>query len=295
MARRDASNSTRYWNDRQVDGLSLMCADFTTHEFAPHRHEALVIAITEHGGATFRSRGVADYAQPASVLVFNPAEPHSGRMGWSRRWRYRAFYMNERAIDTVTAGLGLSRTPYFTRNLLLDDGLAHAFLRLHRLMETGDDSFATEEALHRSFARLFDRHGSTPAPVADGPADRSIVARTVDIMRAQIAEELSLAALSRPHGLTPFQLIRAFRKTTGLTPHAYLMQLRLDAACQLLRAEQPLAEVAGAAGFYDQSAMSRHFRRCLGVTPLQFARAVRAEARPQVQFLPIPARAGASS
>ncbi len=275
MARTDAANRTRYWNDGRIAGLSLMRADFTTHEFAPHRHEALVIAVTEDGGAVYRSRGVADYARPASVLVFNPAEPHSGEMGWSRRWHYRAFYMTEQAIAAVTSGLGLARTPYFTANGLADRELARGFVGLHRLMEAANDPFATEEALHRCFAALFARHGGAPEAMPEGRGDRAIVAKAIAAMRGERGGELSLASLCRPHGITPFQLIRAFRRATGLTPHAYLVQLRLDAACRLLRKGSSLAEAAAEAGFYDQSAMTRHFRRCYGLTPLQFARAAR--------------------
>src|SRR5215470_7808644 len=116
MARHDPHNRTRFWNESGVPGMSLMCADFTTHEYAPHWHEALVIAATEDGAAQFNSRGTTDYARPPLLLVFNPAEPHSGRMGWSEHWRYRAFYLTQRAIDVVTHGLGIAALPGFTNN-----------------------------------------------------------------------------------------------------------------------------------------------------------------------------------
>ena len=51
MARIDPRNVTRYWWDRHLPGLSLLHADFTTHEYPPHTHEALVVAVTEQGGS----------------------------------------------------------------------------------------------------------------------------------------------------------------------------------------------------------------------------------------------------
>ena len=77
-------------------------------------------------------------------------------------------------------------------------------------------------------------------------------------------------------GLTTFQLIGLFKRTVGLTPHAYLTQVRLGMACRQLRRSPVLAEVATAVGFYDQSALNKHFKRCYGITPLQFARAAAA-------------------
>ena len=54
MARVDPRNRTLYWNDRRMAGLSCLCADFTDHAYAPHSHDALVVAVTEAGGSEFR-------------------------------------------------------------------------------------------------------------------------------------------------------------------------------------------------------------------------------------------------
>ena len=56
----------------------------------------------------------------------------------------------------------------------------------------------------------------------------------------------------------------------GLTPHAYLTQIRLRAACGHLRRGLALAEAALASGFYDQSALNRHFKRAYAITPRQY-------------------------
>lgn len=95
-------------------------------------------------------------------------------------------------------------------------------------------------------------------------------------MRADYAQDLHLEELARDVGLSTFQLIGLFKRAVGLTPHAYLTQVRLSAACRHLRHAQPIAEVAADVGFYDQSALTKHFKRCYGITPLQFARAAAA-------------------
>jgi AraC-like DNA-binding protein len=92
-------------------------------------------------------------------------------------------------------------------------------------------------------------------------------------MRTEYASDLRLEDLAADVGLTTFQLIGLFKRTVGLTPHAYLTQVRLGMACRHLRHAPVLAEVATAVGFYDQSALNKHFKRCYGITPLQFAKA----------------------
>src|SRR5581483_6755077 len=96
-----------------------------------HRHEALVVAATEIGGSEFKSRGRTEEAKPSCLLVFNPDEPHSGRMARSSRWRYRGLYLTGSAIATVKSALGIDATPYFTQNVFGDADLIEGFLQLH--------------------------------------------------------------------------------------------------------------------------------------------------------------------
>ena len=141
MQRIDPHNSTQYWWDRHLRGLSLLHADFTTHEYPPHTHEALVVAITEQGGSVVKSRGQVEEATPATLFVFNPAEPHAGWMGWSERWQYRSMYLTREALDRVAEGLGIEDVPYFTRNTFSDRDLIKAFLAMHCALEKGRDVF----------------------------------------------------------------------------------------------------------------------------------------------------------
>jgi len=98
----------------------------------------------------------------------------------------------------------------------------------------------------------------------------------IEVMRDCYPEHLTLQDLAVVAGLTQFQLIGLFRKGVGMTPHAYLTQIRLEAARGKLRTATPVAEAAISSGFYDQSALTRHFKRCYGITPLQFVHAAQA-------------------
>lgn len=197
-------------------------------------------------------------------------------MGRSERWRYRSLYLTRPAIERVAAELGLGEVSYFTRNTLVDAGLIGAFRSLHVELEDGRDLFRERELLIGTFGALFRRHGSGRDRLKGAPRDRILLDRVVQRMRSSYADELRLEDLAAGVGLTTFQLIGLFKRTTGLTPHAYLTQIRLGAACRQLRRTGTPAEVAAAVGFYDQSALNKHFKRCYGITPLQFHRAAQA-------------------
>jgi transcriptional regulator GlxA family with amidase domain len=88
-----------------------------------------------------------------------------------------------------------------------------------------------------------------------------------------IGESVSVSMLSSLIGLSRSYFSRAFRSTVGRTPHAYLVRLRIERAMRLMAdTRAPLSDVALAAGFADQSHLSRSFRRTTGVTPAQWRR-----------------------
>jgi AraC-like DNA-binding protein len=176
-------------------------------------------------------------------------------------------------LDRLAENLGIEHVPYFTRNAFDDPDLVAGFLAMHRAIERGHDVFQERELLVGTFGLLFQRHGSGGGRIAPAPRDRILLARSVERMQSEHAQDLRLDGLARDVGLSTFQLIGLFKRTVGLTPHAYLTQVRLGAACRRLRRAQPIAEVAAEVGFYDQSALTKHFKRCYGITPRQFARA----------------------
>jgi AraC-like DNA-binding protein len=276
MSRTDEKNSTRYWFDRQTPGLSLLCADFTTHEYPAHIHDALMVAVTETGGSEIQASAGPAEAHSAALLVVNPAEPHSSRMTGSRRWQYRSFYLERSAIDDVLRGLGAGQLPGFSRNILTDSGLIRGFLTLHHALDDGHaDPLRQRELLVGAIGQLARRHGDGLARVPDAPCDRILLDSVIEAMRDRHPGHVTLADLADLAGLTQFQLIGLFRKGVGMTPHAYLTQIRLESARAALRRAIPIAETAIQAGFYDQAALTKIFKRCYGITPLQFAQATR--------------------
>jgi len=275
MPRGDRRNASRYWCDPHLRGLSLLHADFTDHEYRPHSHEAFVVAVTERGGAMIKTRGRVEAAHPAALFAFNPVEPQSASTGRGSGWRYRAFYLTRSAIANLARGLGVERVPHFSGNVFDDADLIEDFLSLHRTLDDGHDLLQANQLMVDTFGRLFARHGRGGGRIDTAPEDRAICLRVIDLMRARYAEPLRLEDLAAAAGMTIFQLIGLFKRTVGLTPHLYLTQVRLNRACHHLRRGMPIAEVATASGFYDQSAFTNHFRRSYGITPLQFAAAVR--------------------
>lgn len=132
------------------------------------------------------------------------------------------------------------------------------------------------EALARILAvhllRNYARHPvNAPGAEPAGETPRA-VSRAIAYIQENYARDVGLADIAEAAHMSPFHLTRLFKRATGVAPYQYLIQLRVNSARALLAAgagRRSLAEVASAVGFSDQSHLSRHFKRLLGMTPGQ--------------------------
>ena len=107
----------------------------------------------------------------------------------------------------------------------------------------------------------------TPDP-SRGGLSPALKNRICDFIEEHIGEKISLGALSSMAGLSTNHFARAFQQSVGIPPHRYLLRRRVQHVEQMLRETQlPLAQIAQAAGFADQSHLARHFRRLTGMSP----------------------------
>lgn len=96
----------------------------------------------------------------------------------------------------------------------------------------------------------------------------SLFQRITSLIEDRLTDDLSLAELAFEVNLSPSHFLSLFRKTTGLSPHQYIVRRRLEHAQHLLRSTRlSIGEIAAAVGFYDQSHLFRQMRRVMGVTP----------------------------
>ena len=97
------------------------------------------------------------------------------------------------------------------------------------------------------------------------------IASALDHIHTHYGSELRVEELAAISGLSPFQLNRRLRAIFGITAGRLITKRRIDAASEMLRtSDVPIAEVANAIGYFDQSAFSRVFRRTVGLTPRQY-------------------------
>jgi AraC-like DNA-binding protein len=258
---------------RRVDalgGMELVNARFLTRRSAPHCHRELEIGVVTAGNRQVHCRGRVFHATQGSILVFAPGEVHSGTPDGSQGSEYRAFLIPE---DRLGQWLSVpDESTVFHSPVISDRLLASRLLRSHHALSRpgGETDRSQDGALLATVDALRRLHRRPPD-------ERSRTSRRVGVVREFLhqhyAERIRLESLAGLAGLSVYHLIRVFRAATGLSPYAYLGQVRVHRAAELLRDGMAVSMVAATTGFADQSHLTRLFKRLVGVPPGEYQRA----------------------
>lgn len=223
--------------------------------------QTYAVGRIERGRSEWWARGKVWRGEPGSIQVKEPGDVHRD-LAHDGPLIFTAIVLPsadvERARDEGDA-VALPLLP-------AGDARAAPFHRLHDAVCAGADRLSLEVALTEAvaaFARLGSAHPQHTRPVR----------RAMAYLRERLSESITLDDLAAHAGLDKFHLCRAFRAQIGLPPHAYLTELRIQRAKELLTAGVRASELAPRVGLYDQSQLTRHFRRIVGVTPARYGNA----------------------
>jgi AraC-like DNA-binding protein len=280
--------------------VEVLQATYQSHTFTRHTHDTYTLGVVLAGGGTLWCRGVQHFASRGSVVVIPPEEVHTGSV-WPGAGvlSYVAIYVPGDLMVTHAQSVGLpgDRPPEFGSVVFRDAVARRAFEALSGAIGTpglpnqGDtregavartsfDEAVAEEALSIAITEVISRHAERRllpecARSARGCNPEPRVVRVVrDAIEDCYADpsETSLRMLAARAGVTPFRVIRAFRDVMGLSPHHYLIQVRVQRARRLLAEGIVPSVTALRTGFTDQSHLTHYFRKYLGITPASYQR-----------------------
>jgi AraC-like DNA-binding protein len=242
-----------------VPGVSeVLHAHFTDHVYPAHVHEQWTLLLVDTGGVDYTLERDRQQAVAGRVTVLPPQVSHDGRSASAGGFDKRVVYLDDRWLPERLTGAAVRRPS------LADIPLARAVSALHRALAAPGEELEAESRLALVVDRVV-RHLDLTAPAPRETRDAGLARWLRDRLDADPAA--SLEALAAELGLHASHLVRVFGREYGLPPHRFVTGQRLDRARGLLLAGEPIAEVAVTVGFHDQSHLTRHFRRLLGVPP----------------------------
>ncbi|MCR9138323.1 MAG: AraC family transcriptional regulator [Alphaproteobacteria bacterium] len=264
--------SNRIVSAPAVPGMERIEARFEGKFFEPHRHDTYAIGVTLDGIQSFHYRGRQEYSLPGRLIVLHPDEVHDGAAATEDGLRYRMLYI-EPAL--VREGLcpNTGPLPFVDTPVIDDPHFRIALLSALSRLDDGLDELDIPDLVSRIAGGL-SRHARIERTRSEPVSPHRLI-RARDYLQDNSARTVHSGELEQVTGLDRFNLSRQFRKFFGTSPHRYLIMRRLDQARHLIACGRPLADIAAAVGFADQSHLTRHFKKSFGVTPGRWANASR--------------------
>lgn len=263
----------RFSRFADLAGLEIMRARWVAHSFSPHLHESYTVGLNYAGRGAFECRGQLRDAAPGTCNLIFPGELHTGHATANQGWIYRNVYIEPQLMHAFLEGVECHRPGQaaFNSPLATDPVLATRLEHLFASMEERGSLLQRESLLFSVIARLVTDHLGHAWPLRNAGREHRAVRRVREYLHEHLEENVSIAQIASLAGLSPYYLIRTFRKEVGVPPHQYQTIVRVNRACALLRSGASLADTACQSGFYDQSHLNRCFRKMLGVPPGEYA------------------------
>lgn len=235
----------------------------------PHAHPAYMLEFIKTGSMEFGMNGASTSLGPGSYYIMAPGIVHSHAV--------------EAEISTIHVALRPEFVRQVVREVVADPGLPSFPLParraspamealLRRMVQEARQSSPWRRLLVDTLAtelvvQLMRDHGV--ASLREQPADEADgVSRAIALILAGYDRDLTLEALAAEAGMSRFHFLRVFKRRAGLTPAAYVRQVRLEQAADLLRhSDLPVTEVAVRCGFNGPNRLAEAVRRTFGVAP----------------------------
>jgi AraC-like DNA-binding protein len=259
-----------------VDGGFSVVHTITASSLPSHSHSEYVVShyLSGHAACRVAPKGVLEF-KPGETALLNPGEVHQDYPTATPR-SYLMVNIRKEFFQELIRDSGRPREmPLFPFSKLKKDGDVNRIFKTLSL-EVQEDGFArlivirslvTELAVY--LLRLF-----TPSPTElenyrlEVDKARYPVRRVFEYLRDHFAQHLDLDDLASVAGLSKYHLERVFKEATGLSPHTYMLLLRVERAKELLAiSDEPIAAIASSLNFSHQSHFTNVFKKFTGVTP----------------------------
>lgn len=272
MATKAEGEQIGVWRPAALPGVEIMRVE-GCYRLWRWYHEVHAISVVHGGMAEYHYQQGEHTASPGDTLMMEPGEVHADRRVVGPT-HFRILFMAPEVLarfreEWSDAPLHL-RVPR-TR----DPQLFRAVNALHAALDRDAAPLEAQCRLAVVLDTLLQRYAEpTPRPLLADPGAAALL-RARDLLHASSGRAVSLDELAAAAGLSKFHLLRTFTKRFGLPPHTYHTQLRIATARSLLANGVPISRVALEAGFADQSHLTRHFARHVGLTPGAYVRNTR--------------------
>lgn len=252
------------WRSTYYDNLEFSSAENFTHSFPNHFHSEYSVGLSLKGIQKFTLSGKDYIIEPFNLILIGPGQMHAHYPVNNSGWSYKSILVSPDFMNYSLERFATPLTEQPINSILNDRGLFESCLRLHTNGQIPD-----ERAFASFFKELFQKAKVCPLSEPKN-TDHERLDQVTQYLAENYFRKLNLDQVSKKFLVDKYQLIRQFKKHTGVTPNSYLTMLRIEKARKLIMQHCPIVTAALETGFYDQSHFHHYFRYYTGLTPKHY-------------------------
>lgn len=263
-----------YWRDPAVSGIEASIVTESRHVFPNHFHDSIYTFTLMEGGASY-CRGEEQSESlitPGNIGLINPGLVHSCVPVKGVPMSYKMIYVDIEHMQNTASDICEKdgTVPEFDTLIVKDDTLSNLFNLTLTLIRNKTGRLETDSAFTEFAGHMILCYGKLKQGTDLPGYEHKAVRIAMEYLSENLDQKLPLEKVSKEAGLSRYHFLRVFKKHTGLSPHIFRTQRRIDKAKKLLKNGVPFADVALETGFTDQSHFTNKFRAYTGATPRQY-------------------------
>lgn len=263
--------STQFWRDPAMPYVESRRACHSRACYKPHSHPTFSIGAVDRGISLFTGASDGPVALHAGTVVFVPAERvHACNPVPDSAWSYQMLHLDASWLYSIRqeyVRAGDEHRDAEPIRIVREPMVYQRFCHLNALLFSHADLCDKEAALIEFIGDCDGAEGLRIGMPESFAHQVGPLAPVLDFLRQAGAAGVCLGELANMAGMSRYQLIRAFRAATGMTPHAWQLNQRINQARERIRAGEGISEVAYCLGFADQAHFQRVFKAHAGITP----------------------------
>ncbi|OUY08495.1 AraC family transcriptional regulator [Acinetobacter populi] len=241
--------------------------------YQPHSHDDYSIGAVDAGCSVFNAKSCQNYQLNVGDLVFIPSNQyHSCNPVAEYSWSYQMLHIQPQWMQQLKQELDTSSL--LMKDLqhiyvMHDQALYTNFCQMNQCLFSSASNFEKELAF-TDFIQTFLTHTQPDQLSLDMEDYLQRPPLQSCLSELSLNPLLSLQQLAQMTDLSRYQIIRLFKAHTGVTPHYFQLNLRINCARQYLQQRCSISDIAYQLGFADQSHFQRTFKLFTGITPQQY-------------------------
>lgn len=259
-----------FFKDQRLPFAECRYSTGSKREYKPHMHSTFSIGALDSGQVQYRVIDQSSTLSVGSLALINPEELHSCNAVTEEGRSYYMLFLDVAWCLQVQQSLWQVDSFVPVQQIRLDDSdLYQQYCQTMQLVMGQETHLMAKEQLLVDLVSIVFKMTCTEQVAIKDVPDESIK-QLKNFLGRSLKDDLTLEQFAGKSEANSYTLLRRFKKATGITPHAYRMNCRIEQAKHYLRQGMDIAETALECGFFDQSHLHRHFKAMTTVTPKEY-------------------------